>query len=111
MAAAEAESHHEFFDKGDGQDISLLSSRELDWKQWEYRAGQSTLSVSLTEVGNAVWRERDGRVCQADPEQQHHRQPLATPGHRVTHTRHCLASKQPGQPGNEPQAKGGHLLG
>lgn len=60
MAAAEAESHHEFFDKGDGQDISLLSSRELDWKQWEYRAGQSTLSVSLTEVGNAVWRKGMG---------------------------------------------------
>lgn len=48
-------------------------------------------SVSLIGVGNDVLRERDEKACQADPEQQHHRQPLATPGYRVTHTQHCLA--------------------
>lgn len=67
---------------------------------WEYRAGQSTQIVSLMGVGSDVLRERDEKACEADPEQQHHRQPLATPGHRITHL--ALSGIQPARtPGKQ----------
>lgn len=67
---------------------------------WEYRAGQSTRIVSLMGVGSDVLRERDEKACEADPEQQHHRQPLATPGHRITHS--ALSGIQPARtPGKQ----------